>query len=624
MPRIRFKNSLRLVAFLSVIFLGCASAPNDQVLLFSYFMGNGEDGLHLAASEDGFSWNAINDGKSLLLPLVGESTLMRDPCITTGPDGTFHMIWTTSWSGNTIGYASSPDLINWSRQIAIPVMEHEDSVTNCWAPEINYNSKEDNFIIYWSSTVTYKFPETASSTKNGKLRNHRIYYTTTSDFKSFAETKLLYEPGFNVIDASIKELGEKYVMFIKNETELPKPEKNISVVFADKITGPYGLPKEPITGDYWAEGPTGIQINGKWHVYFDKYRKHEYGLITSDDLVSWNEKSSSLKMPEGIRHGTVFEVKRDVYDNLINAKITTPNLYRDISRRGRPFSKDPTVVYFNGKYIKYYTIPDGSRPEQNGWHIGIASSEDLDNWDKIGEILPNQSYEKKGLCAPEAKVIDGEVHLFYQTYGNNEKDAICHAISSDGINFTRNTTNPVFSPTGDWNVGRAIDAEVFVKGDSIYLFWATRDPEYTQQLIGVSVAAMSGGFDRDSWKQISKEPLLKPELDWEMNCIEASSVFEAHGKYYMFYAGAYNHEGQQIGLAVSDDLINWRRTSGQPVLPKGKENEWNSWESGHPGVFIDKDGTKWLFYQGNPDKGYTYYLSKRKFELSNDGKIVFD
>ncbi|MCK5369562.1 MAG: family 43 glycosylhydrolase, partial [Cyclobacteriaceae bacterium] len=512
---------------------------------FSSFIGNGEDGLHLAWRNDGLDWEKINNGKPIIPPLVGESCLMRDPCITTGPDGTFHMVWTTSWAGNTIGYAHSEDLINWSRQITIPVMEHEDSVRNCWAPEINYNPKEDNFFIYWSSTIMDKFPETANSTKNGKQRNHRIYFTTTSDFKSFSETKLFYEPGFNVIDASIKRNGDKYIMFIKNETELPDPEKNISVVFSDQITGPYSLPQKVITGDYWAEGPTAIQIDGKWHVYFDKYRKHEFGLLTSSDLVQWRDESAKLKLPAGIRHGTIFEVSQNIFEKLNAAQLKSPMLYRDISRKGRPYSKDPTVIYFKNKYYMYYSIPPGNKKDQNGWHIGIAVSTDLDNWEKLGEILPEGPYEKKGLCAPEAEVIDGRIHLFYQTYGNGLKDAICHAVSSDGLNFNRNDTNPIFSPTGDWNVGRAIDADVLIDGDSAYLYWATRDMDYKQQMLGVSVASLSDGFKRNSWKQLSKEPLLKPEHPWEMNCVEAASVFKENGRYYMFYAGAYNHEGQQ-------------------------------------------------------------------------------
>ena len=38
------------------------------------------------------------------------------------PDGTFHMVWTSSWTDRIIGYASSPDLIHWSEQRSIPVM----------------------------------------------------------------------------------------------------------------------------------------------------------------------------------------------------------------------------------------------------------------------------------------------------------------------------------------------------------------------------------------------------------------------------------------------------------------------------------------------------------------------
>ena len=449
MYEIRIAKSIFIASFLSILFVTCKPKSDEKFMLFSYFMGNGEDGLHLAASTDGLSWEALNDGKSILLPLVGESVLMRDPCITTGPDGTFHMVWTTSWSGNTIGYAHSKDLINWSKQIAIPVMAHEDSVMNCWAPEINYNPDNDSFIIYWSSTITDKFPETANSTKNGKRRNHRIYCTTTKDFKSFADTRIFYEPGFNVIDASIQPAGERYAMFIKNETELPEAEKNISVVFSDEITGPYSLPEKTITGDYWAEGPTAFELNGKWYVYFDKYRKHEFGLVTSDDLVKWTDESDNLSMPEGIRHGTVFEIDRTIYEKLKTTRVKVPNLYRDISRKGRPHAKDPTVAYFMGKYFMYYSLLPGEMDDEQGCRIGIATSENLHDWEKAGEIFPGADYEKNGLCAPESQVIGDEIHLFYQTYGNREKDAICHAISSDGLNFSRNETNPIFSPTGD-------------------------------------------------------------------------------------------------------------------------------------------------------------------------------
>ncbi len=49
-------------------------------------------------------------------------------------------------------------------------------------------------------------------------------------------------------------------------------------------------------------------------------------------------------------------------------------------------------------------------------------------------------------------MIDGRVHLFFQTYGRGREDSICHAVSDDGLTFTPNPENPVFRPTGDWTL----------------------------------------------------------------------------------------------------------------------------------------------------------------------------
>ncbi|NND08521.1 MAG: hypothetical protein HKN87_19245 [Saprospiraceae bacterium] len=278
----------------------------DDVYAFSYFVGNGEDGLHLALSSDGKKWSAVNGGQSLLQPKVGESKLMRDPCIVRGPDGAFHMVWTTSWGGHTIGYAHASDLIHWSEQKAIPVMAHEPMAQNCWAPEICYDEQNEQFQIFWSTTIPGRFPETDSSAKNG--RNHRMYSTTTRDFEYFTPTRLFYDHGFNVIDGSIIETDGSFAMFLKDESLFPTAQKNIRLTWSDQIEGPYSVPTEPITGDYWAEGPTGIKIYDRWHLYFDKYVKHSYGLLTSDDLVRWKDESNDLEMPEGIRHGTIFKI----------------------------------------------------------------------------------------------------------------------------------------------------------------------------------------------------------------------------------------------------------------------------------------------------------------------------
>ncbi len=285
-----------------LIFQTTYSQTNKKVYLFSYFKNNGQDGLHLAYSYDGFKWTALKNDSSFLKPAVAKDKLMRDPCIIRGADNKFHMVWTVSWNDGGIGYASSKDLVNWREQQFVPVMKDEPTARNCWAPEIFYDAKNAEYMIYWATTIPGRFA--AGDTAGDDKYNHRMYYTTTKDFNTYSKTKLLYDKGFNVIDATIQKSGKQYIMFLKDETKNP-PQKNICIATSKKLTGGYSKPSDPITGKYWAEGPTVVNMDGKWVVYFDKYTQHQYGAIESFDLKNWTEVSGKLEMPKGIRHGSV-------------------------------------------------------------------------------------------------------------------------------------------------------------------------------------------------------------------------------------------------------------------------------------------------------------------------------
>lgn len=301
--------------------------------------------------------------------------------------------------------------------------------------------------------------------------------------------------------------------------------------------------------------------------------------------------------------------------SLVESEAVTPSspmLWGDATRLGRPFAKDPSVIAFGGRYLLYYSMPPfGDKRPNDGWAVGIAASTNLIDWVKIGEVLPAQSCDQKGLAAPCAIVLNHTVHLFYQTYGNGPKDAICHASSRNGLRFERDASNPVFHPTGSWNNGRAIDAEVFPDRDRLLLYFATRDPQGKTQMLGVASAPLRSDFSREKWVQLADQAILKPELPWEQLCIEAPSVCRRGDTLFMFYAGAYNNAPQQIGVASSTDGISWTRLSTKPFLPSGGPGSWNSSESGHPGVFVDPQGETHLFFQGNRDGGRTWFLSRR-------------
>ena len=299
-------KSTTVIVCIFFSFLG--AAQNENVYMFSYFKNNGKDGLHLAYSNDGYNWAALKNDNSFLQPVLSKDSLMRDPCIIRGSDNKFHMVWTVSWNAKGISYASSTDLIHWSAQQYVAVMEKEDSARNCWAPEITFDIKNKQYVIYWATTIKGKYPAEDPSVENGY--NHRLYYTTTKDFISFSGTKLLYDKGFNIIDATIIKNKKEYVMFLKDETIKPVAQKNIRMATSKKLASGFSNPSAPITGNYWAEGPTVVKVNGEWVVYFDKYRDHKYGAISSKDLKQWKDVSEKISLPAGIRHGTIFTITK--------------------------------------------------------------------------------------------------------------------------------------------------------------------------------------------------------------------------------------------------------------------------------------------------------------------------
>jgi hypothetical protein len=307
------KNFLKIIILFFIVSIEVQAQQKQSNYIFSYFKGNGADGLHLAYSHDGYNWKALKNDSSFLKPVVSADKLMRDPCIIKGGDGLFHMVWTVSWNDKGIGYATSKDLINWSEQQFLPVMVHEKAARNTWAPEITYDQKSKTYMIYWATTITGRFEETASKKESGY--NHRMYYVTTKDFKTFSDTKLLYDPGFNSIDATIVENGKKFLMIFKDETIEP-PAKDLKIAQSKQLTGPYGPSGPAITRGYWAEGPTVLKNAEGWLVYFDKYRDHKYGAVFSSDLKNWEDVSHKISLPKGIRHGSILEITAEEMDKI--------------------------------------------------------------------------------------------------------------------------------------------------------------------------------------------------------------------------------------------------------------------------------------------------------------------
>lgn len=327
-----FKQAGRLAlgaALLPLIGNAAAADADDEVFLLPYFLGNGETGVYLTYSRDGFKFDWLNNGKPILpAPNWPGENLTRDPSILYH-EGVFHMIWTTGWRTRSIGYSRSRDLKKWTPPKKVDIWRDRTDVRNTWAPELHWDPEVGEFLILWSTTTEAEFNDKDGSGDPHEL-DHRSYASRTRDFIEFSEPELFYsprDPELSVIDPYItrddrntSDPGDdRWVMAIKNELAEKDGGKNLRLVFSKKMQGPYettlGL---AIVGagtdivDQMGEGPSLLKHKGEWRLYWDAPgSEFSYCLATSSDLKTWTNRSRELKLPaKRMRHGTVLIAPR--------------------------------------------------------------------------------------------------------------------------------------------------------------------------------------------------------------------------------------------------------------------------------------------------------------------------
>lgn len=311
-PRMRRTFACSQAAWIMII-AGCSSPRiQDDSIVFAYFTGNGEGGMRLATAPAGAEPREFTPlpRRSVMRSSLGAG-LVRDPSIVRGPDGVWHAVWTTGWWATGFGLAHSDDLLTWRLRRGVPVMRSVPGTVNTWAPEIHWDPERSEYLVIWSSTVRGMFEETAESSEagpDGLGLNHRIWSATTRDFVTWSEPRVFFDPGFNVIDAVIVRDNPRgrWVMVFKDETLKPEAKKNLRVAFADSMQGTYVAADRPIEeAGTWVEGPTVLEHDAGWTIYFDRYRDGGFGAVRTKDWETFERVEPPPVMPRGARHGCV-------------------------------------------------------------------------------------------------------------------------------------------------------------------------------------------------------------------------------------------------------------------------------------------------------------------------------
>ncbi|MGC5014181.1 glycoside hydrolase family 43 protein [Streptosporangium sp. DT93] len=225
------------------------------------------------------------------------SGLIRDPSVLRHTDGYYYLVYTTNWTGDTIGFARSADTVSWTflRNVTVGL---NGATGSTWAPEWFRDSDGSVHVIFSAS---------ATGTA-GQFRPYRITATDTA-LSSWSAPVALGIPA-NYIDSFVVKVGSTYHNFLKNETT-----KYIEHATATSLTGPWSFTG---TGNWagWGSGLEGPALtrlpDGRWRIYFDNYTGRRYYHADSSDLATFSAKVEMTGLSGTARHFTV--LREDVGD----------------------------------------------------------------------------------------------------------------------------------------------------------------------------------------------------------------------------------------------------------------------------------------------------------------------
>ena len=119
-----------------------------------------------------------------------------------------------------------------------------------------------------------------------------------------------------------------------------------------------------------------------------------------------------------------------------------------------------------------------------------------------------------------------------------------------------------------------------------------------------------------TWQRALDEPILSVYDEscghWEQSCIYQPWLVEHEGQYYNLYNAA-NGKYEQIGLAVSQDAMTWKRYPFNPVIPHGVPGEYNEIFSSDIKVFWDEN--HWVGFFFGVGKGGAHIMVAYSYDL---------
>jgi Glycosyl hydrolases family 32 N-terminal domain len=151
---------------------------------------------------------------------------------------------------------------------------------------------------------------------------------------------------------------------------------------------------------------------------------------------------------------------------------------------------------------------------------------------------------------------------------------------------------------GSWNAMAVDNPFVFVEGGVYYCFFEGQDKPFKQG--GHEQCGLAISVDGVHWQKLADPIVrVGADGDWDSLVAKLPSGVVRHNrKYYLFYSGRTNEHDKAIGVATADHPLGpWKKFSGKAVF-SGRRGDWDRMISTLPVSIFKENGRFQMLYRG--------------------------
>lgn len=301
----------------------------DKAYLFAHMTKARYGTLYYSVSRDGLYWTALNGGQPVSADYHGHASIAK------GPDGRYYLVGNKSDDDPDIRFWVSDDLLEWRafgtyRPDLSDIPAHPHALQRIGAPKLFYDAPSRQFLLMWHTPNVPGLP----TDPERYWASQRTLYVTSPDLKRFAKApRRLFDWDMATIDTIVQSNPDGGYCAIVKDERYPSYNwttgKTVRLSCAASLLGPYPTPGPAISPNF-REAPTIIRspTGTDWLIYYEQYAGTSYGLSRAPRLEGpWVQVSGNSGVPEwnrfevpaGTRHGSMIEISKAEYDQLVAA-----------------------------------------------------------------------------------------------------------------------------------------------------------------------------------------------------------------------------------------------------------------------------------------------------------------